>query len=460
MKKIHQIGTLFALFCTLTICFPELIAVSAEGHRGHMSEMSTTHGRRKAVATRQSIIQYPKKRDLKAKQELLKQLKQAKRNLSEEIARSKRELQRLPRLSTATQDLVSRTEFMCVCPTPSEFLSVYGSLTSQDNFTEYEETSVDMIDGLMQELYSPNDVKQWKEHMKKAETELTQPICFFENEQKELLCLAWCGKGFEAATSFGLKSRIFGNLQHVLICGICGCADPETTPGTIVLSTEYVTLAGNGGDPLLAEPGRKTYIQGSTSYYTNPQFLCCNIENSFFDGLKQRLATSVMQALNFSFDFFVEDSVLASSIADRARKHGLVGCIDMEGVPLAKKFHERNCSVLSLRIVSDNAGPRTEKFSTPTGKKLALETLKECSDSAISFWMAHNLRRYNNFVRRISPDFPQDGSAIPTLNQRAKKRPVNQPDTVKPIPKKPAQEKPINRSFSTSVLPAPSPNLC
>ena len=459
MKKIHK--TAFALLFTLTICVPDLFVVSAEGHGSRKVVIKMApRGRGKAVITRQNIAQVPLKQRLKKQSELrelalrqrLDRAEKEADRVKEELARI-RETERLSGFTLKAQRLISETHFMVVCPTQSEFLSVYNSLISSNNFKKRDDISADVISELKERLYgrdkkdfvmriqAPNGV------MSSSEV-LLQPICFFDNEQRATLCLAWCGKGFVSATSFVSNSEFFGNSKHALICGICGCANRSIKPSNALFCTKYVTLSGNAGDPFFAGPkGPEIYIQSGSAYYTKPMILSCGT-SSLFRELSQTLDVALIPAMNFSFDFFVEDTDLAKSIESRALQYGLAGCIDMEGVPLAKQFHERGCTVHSLRIVSDHAEPRTKGFSKPDGRQKALEELERISGSIIGCWMAHEFKRSDELSAMV----------------QAKKRPGVAPGYVisqESLPFKVLKEEapsgdctPVRRCLSTSVLPA------
>ena len=195
MKKLLK--TAFALFFVLTICFPELIVVPAEAHWPKKVIIKTTpQGRAKAVITKQDIVQFPQKkrlklRELELKQKVARAEKEAAR-AKEELARTKEELARarkaehMAMFMPEVQALISKVQFMVVCPTPYEFLSVYKSLSASVDFWECGDVSSDIIDKLKEELYNHNDKNVWIDFLKEqAPASLSeipfQPICFFSS---------------------------------------------------------------------------------------------------------------------------------------------------------------------------------------------------------------------------------------------------------------------------------------
>lgn len=414
MKKILK--TALATFFTLIICFPELFVLSAKKHGGQncqicyrivLSEKGREgrnrredyHGRSKAIMTRRDIKRYPwgKKQSLR---EELKRTQERLDRASEALAREREKSKHLETFSPEVLSWISEIRFMCICPTQNEYLSACEGLSLSDSFAECDEVSNDIVDEIIKKLYDRCSFT-------------FPPIRFFKNEKGDVLCLACCGKGFEAAATFCSNSKIFCNLKHVLICGICGCTNTELKPGSFLLSRKYVLLSGNEGKPNfddLKTRGKVLYVCGAECYYTDPKIFSYAPKCSLFDEIKENLKeknvdSSIFDALNVSFDSFIENPQLCKTIQLRALENGLdTGCVDMEGSVLMKHFGlSRGCNVFSFRTTSDFCGPRNKHFSTTDGRCFALEKIKDIISLVISCFMVHEFSESDQLITEEVP---------------------------------------------------------
>lgn len=327
------------------------------------------------------------------------------------------------------QDLISETQFMCVCPNAHEFLAALRSFSSLDN-TESEffspSDASDEDEPLFSEILSspnsldkgktppsfivpvsisPDELKilvnilyarqleEWRIAIESTDPTLTgnipYPICFLRNGKKQILCLAWCGQGFEAAAAFCEKSKIFENLKHVLIGGICACPSEDVEIGSVFYSRQYIKLPHcTLGDCSSARSKRKKiYYQGSSCYFTEPKIFPYENRASFFNALTSHMGSlgiTINPATNFSIDCFVDDQALANDINAKTDPR-TPPIIDMEGAIVADFFLNKCLTVFSLRTVSDHAGASTRDHQV--GKVEALNKLKEILKPATDFWM-------------------------------------------------------------------------
>lgn len=400
-----------ALFFTLAMGFAN--------PPGYPRKISTQNHQGKAVLTRQAVVRYPAKRKEKTYgTELKKKILEAK---ARELRREKKALETKARelrqkeealglkeqesstlaskeFDADTQRLISNTQFMCACPNAHEFLAALKSFSSSESFEKCEISTFD-AENLSKKLY-PNKAKEWLDGITKSrvsskdssglDTPPPSPVCFFHHDG-QILCLAWCGKGSFSALAFSEKSVIFNNLKHILICGICACPSEKIEVGSVFFSKKYVKISScTMGDYHSAKSKgkeEKIYLQGTMSYFTDPKFLSYGSSGTFLHSLAPYLRDSghtISSATNFSFDFFIDDKVLAKSIASKAGKDS-VSIIDMEGAALADLFSNRGCTVHSLRIVSDHAGLSIGEIKT--GKPKALEVLTQVLSPTVDFWM-------------------------------------------------------------------------
>lgn len=347
------------------------------------------------------------------------------------------------------QDLISETQFMCVCPNAHEFLAALRSFLSLDN-TESEffspSDASDEDEPLFSEILSspnsldkgktppsfivpvsisPDEVKilvnilyarqldEWRIAIESTDPTLTGnipcPICFLRNEKKQILCLAWCGQGFEAAAAFCEKSKIFENLKHVLICGICACPSEDVEIGSVFYTNQYVKLPHcTLGDCSSARSKRKKiYYKGSSCYFTERKIFSYENRASFFNALTSHMGSlgiTIKPATNFSIDCFVDDQALANDIKAKTDP-GTPPIIDMEGAIVADFFLNKCLTVFSLRTVSDHAGASTRDHQE--GKVEALNKLKEILKPATDFWMNFFLSLESLTPREISIGAPE-----------------------------------------------------
>lgn len=490
MKKLLK--TALALFFALTICFPEIIAVSAEAHRhGTKTEPS---GRERAIRTSSLIRQYPhKKRKLRVKvlEKRIKALERERESYS-------------PRFSPEIQSLISETQFMCVCPTLDEFFSVCESCSDCSEMLAIEPISYDELikalyrkahlkgfiakqlpelqllpPGDMKDFYEPTEVEEWMKHVieqlqipvkilegmdrypreklekwsldatissLKSQEKSFLPIRFFEKRPGLIFCVAYSGKGSELASSFCTQVHAsFKNLKHVLICGICGCPNADIPIGDILLSKKYVKLQGTSGVPQNSrKPESEIAIRGTRSYYEHKEtrsyeqiaYLLEYFQNNLVCSPKFHLAA------NYSFDNFIEDAILSKNLLELAKSLPVI--IDMEGVTLASMFDDMSCDVVSIRFKSDGAGTNPAEFSD--GKSTALRNMQENISSIISAWIEYK-SKHGDFTIPTTSD-PNTSS---TKNSKGLKRSHEQ----FPIPTPPTED---SKTTSASDQANPIPN--
>ncbi|MGX8716699.1 MAG: hypothetical protein ACSW8C_01765 [bacterium] len=423
MKKILK--TALATLFTLIMCFPAF----AEKREGGFS------GRSRAILTRRDVKRYPWKKRQALREELestKEKLKRASKALAQERERSKR----LQTFTPEVLSLIPKIQFMCICPTPLEFLYVYKGLSSSDNFTECDDISTDITNEIKDKLYENVSLDPWvnfiKDRIKKRPSDASisslQPIHFFKDKEGHILCLAWCGKSPGPAAAFGANSKCFRELKHVLVCGICGCTNTELETGSVLLSKKYVLLSENAGKPdfeALRERGKQAYICSKVGYGTDPKILSYDSTCSLFDEIKGNLAgVPIYDSLNVSFSFFVEDFELCEAIQSRAEENGIYsGCIDMEGTTLAEHFYLRGCDFFSCRFVSDFGKSRSELFSKEEGRDLALSCATLHAPSVIFCFMSHNFSE--NSCKLIEEEIPTTCSSFEgkDLETQVKKMP-------------------------------------
>ena len=372
MKKILK--TALATLFTLIMCFP----ISAGGHK-----TKVPHTPEKPSYAEKGLQRWRQLSRAQKEREKQQQLLSTKA----ELERVKKELKRVRGETEALSEIegfASGIEYMCICPNPYEFLAAYESLSK--SFEEYHSAESKK---LADEVYSKEKQSDWAsdEDLLKSEKRLL-PLCFFKTDEG-MLCLAWCGKRSGPITSFYDNLKLFKNLKHIFICGICGCPIREVEVGSVFLSKKFINNKSftMGGASSAISKKKTIYLFGS-AYFMVPDFFSYDDEETFLHYLIENLQASGISAnlaTNFSFECFIDDSFLAHQVGWRGGEEGATSIIDTESAQFVDLAHQKY-TIYSLRVVSDHTGFKIGEIIE--GKKRALEVLSEVLSTAIDFWMS------------------------------------------------------------------------
>ena len=402
MKKILK--TAFATFFTLIMC----LSISAGGHK---TKIPHAHERpsyaKKGLPRWRQLSRAQKEREkqqllMNAKAELERVKKELKRvrgetdtlselmNAKTELERVKKELERVRGETEALSEIeefTSEIEYMCICPNPYEFLAAYESLSGA--FEEYHPSE---SENLVRAVYSEAKRSEWlsDEDMTKSGKNLL-PLCFFKVGRK-ILCLAWCGKRSGPITSFFERLKFFKNLKHIFICGICGCPCREVEVGSVFLSKKFINIKSftMGGSFSAISKKKAIYLFGRSAYFTVPDFFSYVNKGTFLDDLIANLqipGISIAPAINFSFECFIDDPVLAHQVEWRGEEEGATSIIDTEGAQFVALACQKY-TVYSLRVVSDHTGIKIGEIVE--GKQQALVVLKVVLRPSVELWMSYS----------------------------------------------------------------------
>lgn len=434
MKKILK--TALATFFTLIVCFPDLFVLSADKGKGKkiapiIFAGGVSTGIKFQRGPRSVLNEVAKKRPRNRQALKLWQARKEKKRCDEEAARAKEEAARAKEeVARAEEKLrlvaekekhlskicefISKIEFMCVCPNPYEFLAAYNGLAEkfeECNFTETEEDS-ENLNELIENLYTKEQREDWRrDECSKGRV----PLCFFKIEG-QVLCLAWCGKRSGPVTSFFERLKLFKNLKHIFICGICGCPTRDVEVGSVFLGKKFVNIKSftMGGASSAISKGKAIYLFGQGAYFMRPDFFSYENEDSFLPFIEKARSWGIpiTPAIIFSFECFMDDPVLAHQLEWRGLEEGGICIVDTESAQIVAWLRQNwpMCTVWALRVASDHIGLKIGEILN--GKDIALSTLSEVLGPSLEFWMRNPSDEFKLVKEERFPKRPSEANSL------------------------------------------------
>ncbi len=259
---------------------------------------------------------------------------------------------------------------LLICPNSYEFKAVYEALKDKYKLKTCKRIK-DYIFG---------DSNSFDKNLKDLRVEGIQPLYFF-NINNVKICLALCGQRTSEIYKSSSKFQIvFKNLKTVILYGICGCSNPDTNVGSIILPSKYVEgVSAATGQP---DEGTEVFLKNKSFYFKdkNESEIETNTKkviNTFLNTFRKRLTNTNINCFigtNFSSEIFIRDDELVLQLIAKLDTSNI--CINTEDYTMAQNY--KDIVFIPIRAVSDHAGLK-DPNEILEGKKQACETLNQAA---------------------------------------------------------------------------------